>query len=90
MEITSTAWAAGLAGALLYLILAWPLAKALAFTRVLFVSFHMKLLAAVVIGAVCAPLGESYAPAIRDTAERWISKSKQATSVYNELAEFLK
>lgn len=89
MEITSTAWAAGLAGALLYLMLAWPLAKAFAFTRVLFVSFQMKLLAAVVIGAVCAPLGETYAPAVRDTAERWISKSEHATSVYKEIAALL-
>lgn len=89
MEITATAWLAGLAGALLYLIFAWPLAKLFSYTRLAFMSFQMKLLAALVIGIVAAPLGETYAPYLRDQAEQLIARSEHATHAYNRISSML-
>lgn len=90
MDISATAWAAGMAGALLYLIFAWPLAKLFSLTRVMFLSFQMKLIAALTIGVVSAPLGETYAPYLRYHAEQLISKSDTATETYNWLASRLR
>ncbi|MAI90269.1 hypothetical protein [Ponticaulis sp.] len=85
MEITATAWAAGMASALLYFVLAWPLAKLFSFGRGLFQSFQMKLVAVMIFGAVIAPLAETHAPSIRDNALDLISRSETATSVYNQI-----
>lgn len=89
MEITATAWIAGMAGALLYLIFAWPLAKLFSYTRLAFMSFQMKVLAALVIGIAAAPLGEMYAPFLRDQAKQLISKSDHATDAYNRISSML-
>lgn len=89
MEISATAWAAGIAGALLYLVLAWPLAMILSYGRVIFHSFYMKFLAAIVIGVSCAPLGETYAPFLETHARRLIGQSDNATHILNSVARFL-
>lgn len=89
MEITSTAFAAGIASALLYLVFAWPLAKAFSYGRVIFYSFQMKLLAALVIGVAGAPLGERYAPYLRDRAADLIAQSETARAVYTQIASML-
>ncbi|MAK62856.1 MAG: hypothetical protein CMK09_17950 [Ponticaulis sp.] len=89
MDISATAWAAGMAGALLYLIFAWPLAKLFSFTRIMFVSFQMKLIAALALGVASAPLGEVYAPFLRDKAQTLIAKSDSASETYNWLASRL-
>lgn len=90
MDISTTAWIAGFAAALLYLILGWPIAMLLSHMRLAFVSFQMKLLAAVAIGAVCAPLAEHFTPQLLDKTQIAISKSPQATQVYNSVAGYLK
>lgn len=89
MEITATAWAAGLASALLYFTFAWPLAKLFSYGRGVFASFQMKLVAAIAIGAVTAPLAENYAPFLRDRAEDLISRSETASSIYVQIANWL-
>ncbi|MAP95403.1 MAG: hypothetical protein CMK07_10670 [Ponticaulis sp.] len=90
MAISFTAWAAGMAGALLYLMLAWPLAKLLSHTRLMLVSFQAKLLIALVIGIVAAPIAENHAPYLRDKALIMISKSEHATKAYNTVARMLR
>ncbi len=89
MEITATAWTAGMAGAHLYLIFAWPLAKLFSYTRLAFMSFQMKVVAALVIGVVSAPLAERYAPFLKDQAEQLILKSDYATQTYYKVASML-
>lgn len=89
MEITATAWAAGLASALLYFIFAWPLAKLFTYGRSLFASFYMKLALVLVMGAVTAPLAERFAPSLRDQALELISRSETATAVYARIMYML-
>ena len=89
MEITTTAWLAGLTGALLYLIFAWPLAIALSRARVIFGSFQVKLITAILIGAVCAPLAEHYTPQLLEKTQEAINQSRPATQAYNTVATFI-
>ena len=89
MAISATAWAAGMAGALLYLMFAWPLTKVFEMGTGVLSSFPMKVFASLGVGIGVAPLAETYAPMIRETAIYWITRSEDATMAYNSVARWV-
>lgn len=66
--ITPEAHAAGMAAALIFLMIAWPLAQALSAVRVIFESFWVKLVFVVAVGVAAAPIAEWFSPEARNAA----------------------